>query len=57
MVFWNTEFPGATAYLTDSGSLAGLGGAGRGEPAAWGGGKHFSEGKVVLSLDIINGPV
>lgn len=23
MVFWNTEFPAVTAYLTDGGSLAG----------------------------------
>lgn len=53
MVFWNTEFPRATAYLIDSGSLAG----GRGENLLPDRQKHFSKAKVVLSLDVINGPV
>lgn len=56
MVFWNTEFSRATAYLTDSGSLA-EGGRGEENLLPDRGEKHFSKEKVVLSLDIINGPV
>lgn len=55
IVFWNTEFPGATAHLTYGGSLPGEAGARK--PTTWRGKKRFAKEKVVLFLDVINGPV
>lgn len=60
MVFWNTEFHGAIAYVFKW-QWQPSWGAGRRKAVTWlgwgEGEKHFSKEKVVLSLDFINSPV